>query len=72
VRVSDYLDGLLDPVAARRVEAHLAECPTCPPLYASLVGATDALARAAHLRDPDSVVRPDVVDRILRRSGARG
>ncbi len=72
VRVSDYLDGLLDAAAAHRVEAHLADCPTCPPLYASLVGATDALARAADLRDPDSVVRPDVVERILRRSGARG
>ena len=71
-RVSDYLDGLLETTAARAVEAHLAECPTCPPLYASLVGATDALARTADLRDPDSVVRPEVVHRILRRSGAGG
>lgn len=29
---------------ARRVEQHLEGCPTCPPLYAALVGATDALA----------------------------
>jgi len=69
-QVSDYLDGLLTPTNARRVEAHLAECPTCPPLYASLVGATDALARSGELRDKDSVVRPEVVQRIVRRSGA--
>lgn len=57
-QVSDYLDGLLVATEAAQVEAHLAACPTCPPLYASLVGATDALARSGHLRDPDSVVRP--------------
>ena len=69
-RVSDYLDGALPAGEVRLVEAHLGVCPTCPPLYASLVGATDALARSAHLRDPDSVVRPAVVERILRAAGA--
>lgn len=71
-QVSDYLDGLLPEPDAARVEAHLAVCPTCPPLYASLVGTTDALARSGHLRDPDSVVRPEVVEAIVRRSGAAG
>ncbi len=63
-QVSDYLDGVLEAGTAAQVEAHLADCPTCPPLYVSLVGATDALARTAHLRDPDSVVQPEVVERI--------
>jgi RNA polymerase sigma-70 factor, ECF subfamily len=65
-RVSDYLDGLLDPGEARRVENHLQACPTCPPLYASLVGATDALARTRGTwRDPNDVVPPGQADRIM-------
>lgn len=34
--VSDYLDGELDASAAAEVEAHLAHCPSCPPLAAAL------------------------------------
>lgn len=71
-QVSDYLDGLLDAAVARRVEAHLEACPTCPPLYAALVGATDALARTTGLRDPDTVVRAEVAERIADRSRDRG
>jgi RNA polymerase sigma-70 factor (ECF subfamily) len=37
-RVSDYLNGDLDREEAALVERHLESCPTCPPLYASLVG----------------------------------
>ncbi len=59
--VSEYLDGKLDPGTARVVEAHLAECPTCPPLYAALVGVKD---RLGELRDPDSVVPPELERRI--------
>ncbi len=67
-QVSDYLDGLLDTSEARRVEQHLEGCPTCPPLYASLVGATDALARTRGTwRDPNDVVPPQEADRILDR-----
>ncbi|HWS58527.1 MAG TPA: sigma-70 family RNA polymerase sigma factor [Actinotalea sp.] len=66
-QVGDYLDGLLDTAGVRRVEAHLETCPTCPPLYASLVGATGALAATA-LRDPDSVVHAQVAERIERRA----
>lgn len=65
-QVSDYLDGLLAAPEAARVEAHLEHCPTCPPLYASLVGATDALARTTGTwRDPNAVVPPDQAQRIL-------
>ena len=60
--VSDYLDGALEQDTALMVESHLEACPTCPPLYAALVGAHSGLA--AH-RDPDSVIPPDVRARIL-------
>ncbi len=67
-QVSDYLDGLLDPGEARRVEGHLERCPTCPPLYASLVGATDALARTRGTpRDTNDVIPPEQAQRILTR-----
>ena len=55
--VSDYLNGDLADATARLVESHLATCPTCPPLYASLVGVHDELGR---VRDPDSVIGPDL------------
>jgi RNA polymerase sigma-70 factor (ECF subfamily) len=67
-QVSDYLDGLLDGRAASQVEQHLETCPTCPPLYAALVGATDALARTRGTwRDPNAVVPPDQAARIMQR-----
>lgn len=59
--VSDYLNGDLDDPTASTIEAHLATCPTCPPLYAALVGVHDELGR---LRDPDSVIAPALEARI--------
>lgn len=59
--VSDYLDEQLDAATARTVEAHLARCPTCPPLYAALVGVR---AEMAELRDPDSVIPSELVERL--------
>lgn len=59
--VSEYLDGALDAPTARTVEAHLENCPTCPPLYAALVGVHDAVGA---LRDTDSVVPPQVAERL--------
>jgi RNA polymerase sigma-70 factor (ECF subfamily) len=59
--VSDYLDGVLADDTAAIVEAHLATCPTCPPLYAALVDTHQSLAG---LRDPDSVVPPGVEARL--------
>jgi RNA polymerase sigma-70 factor (ECF subfamily) len=68
--VGDYLDGLLEPAAGARLERHLEACPTCPPLYASLVGVRTALSRTRHpARDPDSVVPDDVARRISRLAG---
>jgi RNA polymerase sigma-70 factor (ECF subfamily) len=61
--VSDYLDGVLAPEIGATVEAHLETCPTCPPLYASLVGVRDVIGG---LRDPDTVIPPWVEDRVRR------
>lgn len=55
--VSDYLDGALDEKTAHLVESHLETCPTCPPLYAALVDAHDSLG---DLRDPDTVIPPEI------------
>ncbi len=62
--VSSYLDGELDETTRQAVEDHLETCPTCPPLYAALVGVR---ARMEVLRDPDSVVDAEVAARIERR-----
>ncbi len=59
--VSAYLDGELDPAMVAAVEEHLAHCPTCPPLYAALVGVR---ARMEGLRDPDTVVEERIAARV--------
>jgi RNA polymerase sigma-70 factor, ECF subfamily len=59
--VSAYLDGELDTPTRTAVEAHLETCPTCPPLYASLVGVRATLGG---LRDPDTVVETAIAARI--------
>lgn len=62
--VSAYLDGELDAATRATVEDHLASCPTCPPLYASLVGVRATLGG---LRDPDTVVEDQIAARIRDR-----
>lgn len=59
--VSDYLDGELRPAEAAGVEAHLATCPTCPPLYSGLVRTRAAMDGLA---DPDSVIDPTTAARL--------
>ena len=59
--VSDYLDGALDAATSSGVEAHLANCPTCPPLYAALV---DTHTHLAGCRDPDTVIPPALGTRL--------
>lgn len=69
--VSAYLDGELPTTTSAAVERHLAICPTCPPLYASLVSVRDAMAEG--LQDPDTVVPDGLAQRIRRhRSGQLG
>ena len=68
--ISAYLDGELDARTRGALETHLESCPTCPPLYAGLVGVRATLGG---LRDPDAVVEGDMATRIashLRRRGA--
>jgi RNA polymerase sigma-70 factor (ECF subfamily) len=60
-KVSDYLDDGLPASDRVLVELHLEVCPTCPPLYAGLVGTRAALGA---LRDADTVVPPSLADRI--------
>lgn len=59
--VSDYVNDQLPADARAMLEAHIERCPTCPPLYTSLVGVRETLGA---LRDPDSVVPPDLAARI--------
>ncbi len=59
--ISDFLDGTLDASIAQTVEAHLETCPTCPPLYAALV---DTHQQIHDLRDPDSVIPPELDQRL--------
>ena len=61
--VSDYLDDQLPGPDRRMLEVHLERCPTCPPLYAALVDARDAVGR---LRDSDAVISPSLAERITR------
>jgi RNA polymerase sigma-70 factor (ECF subfamily) len=60
-KVSDYLDGELPDSERPVLERHLEVCPTCPPLYAGLVGTTGALGS---WRDSDAVVPPPLIERI--------
>ncbi|MFP5342086.1 MAG: sigma-70 family RNA polymerase sigma factor [Candidatus Limnocylindria bacterium] len=66
--VSAYLDGELDADTRSAVEAHLETCPTCPPLYAGLVGVRASLGG---LRDPDTVVEEAIAGRIRRQLDAK-
>ena len=60
-QVSSYIDGELEPATRAALEAHLAGCATCPPLYRSLVATTTSLGA---LRDPDSVIPPALAERV--------
>jgi RNA polymerase sigma-70 factor (ECF subfamily) len=62
LEVSDYIDDELDDHRRTLLERHIESCPTCPPLYTALVGVRASLGG---LRDPDSVIPPGLVKRIL-------
>jgi hypothetical protein len=67
--VSDYIDSQLTTDQRIAVEAHLADCPTCPPLYAALVGTLEGVGA---LRDIDAVVPPALAERVAAVVTARG
>ena len=60
-KVSDYIDDELLASDRVLVQRHLETCPTCPPLYAGLVGSRAALGA---LRDAGTVVPTSLADRI--------
>lgn len=60
-RISDFLDDDLPEVERTQLERHLKGCPTCPALYAGIVGVRDALATR---RDPNSVIPAGLADRV--------
>lgn len=59
--IGDYLDDELAQGQRRMLERHLQGCPTCPGLYAGVVGVRDAVGR---LRDPDTVVPAALASRL--------
>lgn len=59
--VSGYLDGDLEAPARAALEAHLASCATCPPLFQALVGARASLGT---LHDPGSVIPAELAARV--------
>jgi len=59
--VSEYMNDDLTRRERGLLEQHLSGCPTCPPLYAGLVGVREALGAQ---RDPDDAVPAAVADRI--------
>jgi RNA polymerase sigma-70 factor (ECF subfamily) len=59
--VSDYIDDDLTARERGLLEQHLESCPTCPPLYAGLVGVREALGAR---RDTDDAVPTALADRI--------
>lgn len=61
-RISDYLDDELDAQGRLQLEKHLVGCPTCPALYAAMVGVTGALAAIS--RDPESVIPDPLAGRV--------
>lgn len=71
VQASDYLDDELEPPQARLLEAHLATCPTCPPLFSSIVASRKAVS---DLRDTDNVIPDPLAARLrtLAQSAASG
>lgn len=65
-QVSSYVDGELQAAERAALEAHLARCATCPPLYRSLVAATTSLGA---LHDPDSVIPSALAERVRQHLG---
>ncbi len=60
ILICDYVDGTLDTADRAKVEAHLAECPSCAELARDSAAAVAFMERAADVEPP-----PELVNRIL-------
>jgi RNA polymerase sigma-70 factor (ECF subfamily) len=67
-QVGAYLDGERAATSVTMLESHLADCPTCPPLVASLVSTRTQLRRLGPWQDRDDVVDAGTADAIRRRT----
>lgn len=61
-QIGDYLDDLVSADTRGVLEAHLARCPTCPPLLAGIQASHETVS---HLRDSDSVLPVGIAKRLL-------
>ena len=61
--ISPFIDHELDGQSVENLRGHLASCPTCPPLYASVVAASAALSKS---RDPDDSIPANLAKRIRK------
>lgn len=61
-QIGDYLDDLVSPETRAVLEAHLARCPTCPPLLSGIQASSEAVS---DLRDSDSVLPAGIARRLL-------
>ena len=62
-RLSEWLDGELDPASARAVSSHLAECAACARRVEELQAISGLLAELPRLAAPEPVA-PAVLDRL--------
>jgi hypothetical protein len=69
-RLSEWLDGELEPSVARGVQSHLAECLSCAGRAAELRAACALLAELPRLSPPDPVAA-QVLDRLEIEAGSR-
>lgn len=69
-RLSEYLDGGMNPAESRRLEAHLAECPACSVTLSDL---REVVARARTLEDapPPEDLWPAIEARLTPRAAGR-
>lgn len=56
-RISDYLDGELNPEDCRKIEAHLRECPKCRACFQSLKKMRKLCEEASQEKMPAEVHR---------------
>lgn len=56
-KISEYLDGELDPDACREIEEHLRECQACRHCFESLKKTTELCKKFPREKVPDPVRR---------------